>query len=295
MEQLYGSIERLLWFAYRVFFTLVPSIVFLYVCKLFTFQFFPESINKIMRTNSSENILIYFSVVYCVSLILESVTAFLIRTFQFQKIATNEFENNLSFKKLLETGNISMSEILKTNSENKIELNSGVFNFGLLTGNQKSNWFNNYVWFLISREYLLSNTSIVLLFSGLFFCPYALSSYFQKFEFFIVLQTIQFIMVISIIWFSKVFCEFYYPTKNIPFLNLKNTSLWHLIIPTFLFLLSMMLFYWGLFFWASFFCFNALLFVICPPLFFRTLREYINVDYIVMTSFCVNSEKLKEK
>jgi len=177
MTEITEYFDRLLWFIYRVIFTVIPSVVFL--CILMGFLIYTDvyefrEIEYFIKSFGFFHWSIVFSIAFCVNLIFESFTNIIVyRILNFYKISIEICNEDKVLLKLLKKYNPEVLENI-TSENKKIELGPAIFNFGLLKSNSKSIWFNNYVWFLISREFLFCNTSFVILFSSILFIPYSI-------------------------------------------------------------------------------------------------------------------------
>jgi len=182
MKEVTEYFERLLWFIYRVLFTLLPSVFLLFIATIFiNFSLPYETISALEKTFSSfgfEKWIVIFAVVFCINLIIESFTHLVFKILNFTELSQVQYNKDKALINLLTTYNPKILELLNLNHQ-KITLGAAVFNFGLAQSSQKSIWFNNYVWFLISREFLFSNLSISILLASISFLPFSIFKYYS--------------------------------------------------------------------------------------------------------------------
>lgn len=302
MKESTEFIERLLWFLYRVFFTLIPGVLLLLLASIFIKEFLPAYFAMIENTIENLGIkswIVFLASVFCMNLVLESFTNVLFyRVLDLKGITKKIYRNNEPFNVLLNKYNPQIYSILKMDEKDEpgsspgakkgrhsspgISLNEGLFNFGLLVGNQKSVWFNNYIWFLISREYLFSNMSLVFIGSALFFFPYAIhTTYGIDFTGFILYQAFQLVFTAAIILYSKLLLDYNYPRGS----GSKMKNWMFLVLPVALALICLGVFYGSNKPVSVFLLINFLLGFFCPVLFLRAFREYVHVEYLVMAFF----------
>jgi len=293
MKEITESIERLLWFVYRVLFTLLPSAFLFFVLILF-FSFYDYNalfnLETLFQNLGAEKWVFTFSIIFCINLILESLTHFFFRLLNFNKISQDRYSNDKSLEKLLALNNQTILDCLKLN-QGRIHLDSAFFNYGLLQGNGKTSWFNNYAWFLISREFLFSNLSISILICHIAFLPIILSNYFNlSMIWVIVFLMIQFCSSLLLIKFTgKLLITNYPPLENESTENTSKISrrnLLIILIPIIILLSSAFSFLFPKiepFAWVL--LSNGIVFLICPMLFLRALREYMHVEYLILSSY----------
>ena len=277
MKEAAEFIERLIWFVYRVLFTLFPSIILLLILALFTKEYFPQTIEKLETAIQSlgvEKWIILIAIIFCINLILEAATNLITyRILNLKEPCNNVWKEDTALQEILKKYNPDILGLLKKN-KGSIDLNESLFNFGLLGGNQKSIWFNNYIWFLISREYLFSNISLVFIFSLLFLFPYSICKESQSFEF-LIYQILQTAFVVGIFIYSRGLLRNNYPRGN----NLERDNIIGLLSTLTPCLIALVFVNTkaGLFVFV-----NSLAFFICPMLFLRVFREYLHVGYLIM-------------
>lgn len=293
MKEATEFIERLLWFIYRVLFTVIPGVFMFLICYIFLYYTnsnLPEQINDLLDEIRPVKWLALFSIIFCMSTLLEAIANVIFKTLDFKGITRNKYGNDKILIKLLETNNKDLLEVSKSQEDDeKINLNETLFNFGLLTGNQQSNWFNNYIWFLISREYIFTNLAVALSAGAFVFFPYFLYyEYHLNFKIFYLFQVIQLGFLILIFLTIPSLLKIHYPAKpkdgySGPLKTITNSFLF---IPLILMALAIpMLTKAFLLPYGIFICFNAFLAFICPLIILRALREFVHVEYMILVSF----------
>ena len=308
MKEIVEPFERLLWFVYRVLFTLIPSVVFLTICAVFISLYqtdfsksdFYRALSKLVHSLSLEKWIIIFAAIFCINLVLESLTNFLVyRILNFKKLSNDTFAKDTSLGKLLAELNPKFLAYLKAEG-NRINLNESLFNFGLLTGNQKSIWFNNYIWFLIAREFLFSNTALVLILSALALFPLTIMKLTGiDFNYYFCLQVSELVLVVCLFVFTAwLLRQNYGSYSRVEMAENKGNVLYKNI---FIVLIPLVLATASILIFQSndtlrvFFIGNCALFFICPVLFLRSFREYLHVEYLIMTFFAKDNYDKKSE
>jgi len=289
MKEVAEYFDKLLWFVYRVLFALLPSIFFLLIVYAFFVSTNVDGFALINRYASALGIaqwVVVLAIGFCLNLLLEAITGFAFRILNFRKITLDRYREDKALHKLLSTYSPKILELLKANDD-RIVLEDAVFNFGVLNGGQKSIWFNNYLWFLISREFLFSNISLVIIFSLLFFLPsYIHTKYSMHVSILVALEIMQLIATALLFVFTKKLLNLHYPATEIDYNFRSQKSIKLMLIPIAGFTISILL--WPFNEWApwSLFCLmNSILYFTAPLLFLRALREFVHVEYLIMTFF----------
>lgn len=300
MKEITESIERLLWFLYRVLFTLLPSTFLFFVLVIFLKFYSQDAFSKlesVFRNFGIQDWIFTFAIIFCINLILESLTHFFFRLLNFDKISQDRYSNDKSLEQLLTLNNKTIYDCLKLN-QGRIHLDSAFFNYGLIQGTGKSSWFNNYAWFLISREFLFSNLSISILICNIAFIPIFLVDYFNiSMNWLIVFYMFQFASTFLVTKYtSKLLITNYPPFDNDSTENKSDNvkrNFLLILIPIIIFIISACCFLFSIIEpFAYLLLVSGFVFLVCPMLFLRALREYIHVEYLILGSFAKDENNL---
>lgn len=300
MKEATEYFERILWFIYRVIFTLLPSVVLSFITFLFFNSFFPEKLLVLEKSFSSfglEKWIVLLVIIFCLNLILESLTNFFVyRLVNFRKLSQERYSKDESLKTLLQTYNPTIFGIL-TKNYGEIALEATLLNYGVMYGESKSALFTNYLWFLISREFLFCNLSIAVIICYLFYASYYMHIQFTlDFQTYIWLQIIQIIIICILFFYTRLLLKLNYPehrgTNETKGYDDSRSNIYMITIPIVIIILSLFIStYLESKFIITEIILQSLLFILCPLLFLRALREYIHVEYLIMTSFAKGNIK----
>lgn len=288
MKELSEYVERILWFIYRVLFTLIPAMFLLIVLFLFVVSTNLELEEWLLVSIKKIELNIWisiFAIVYMLNVLLEALTSFMLYLLDFRNLASSVYESDESFKSLMEKYNPEVFNIIKIDS-GKIQLKRGLFNFGLIKGD-RSVWFNNYVWFLISREFLFSNSALVLISINLFLLPVFLYKVYKlNFICFLGLQIIESVIVILLVRLTKFFLRNHYGNEYSDTSNKFNSIYVFVLVAASTIALILVNLSSGIYISIGVFLLtNIILCIMVPILYLRTCREYVNVEYLVMVNY----------
>ncbi|MCL2073710.1 MAG: hypothetical protein FWH18_07310 [Marinilabiliaceae bacterium] len=277
-----SAFERLLWFVYRVLFTLLPSVLFFVILFVFCNAFYPDIINSIgavFQNLGFAKWIILLAIVFFINTILEALTNFIVKFLDFSDVSKKCYEKEIDLT-------TEPSKFKNYFESKKSEVgNRGIFNLGILIGNQKSNTFNNYFWFLVAREFINTNTALVLILSSFILLPLCL---YKNYEFslwvYLLFQILQLLITFLVFWYSKrKLSDFYCNKKNKK--NILCKSIILVFTQLFVASISIILFISDLEIFGVFILSNSILCFICPILFLRAFREFLHVEYLIISVF----------
>ncbi|MCL2073711.1 MAG: hypothetical protein FWH18_07315 [Marinilabiliaceae bacterium] len=244
------TFEGILWFIYRVLFTLLPSVLFFVILFIFCNAFYPEIITSIggVFQNSNSGIvetldneirintvfqnfgfakwIILLAIVFCINAVLASLARYIIKVLNFNKMCNDKYSSDDPLLDILKDLSPDIKTYIikkKESGKDEIKLNHGIFELGFLVGSQNIKQFNNYFWFSYTNEYIYSTTAIVFILSSLILIPlYLFKIYGLCFWSFCVFQIVQLILSLLVFLLSKLLILLIYDKEKKIKENLKD-------------------------------------------------------------------------
>lgn len=166
MKEIFEGVERILWFVYRVFFTLLPTVAFLFGTSLIVLHYNLFSLDglakEIIRYREISWIIV-LSIIVTINLILSSISSFLVKyrpSFsKKQDFLERDLLANRNYQKL-------KKELSKTKddlSNEFIENPHDILNLLRLKIIEELPGFHNYTWFLFSNTKMYGNLYVSIL------------------------------------------------------------------------------------------------------------------------------------
>jgi hypothetical protein len=294
MKELGEYFEKLLWFIYRVLFTLLPGGLFCLIVVIFLSQYKLVNFDTViswLETVKVPHWIIVFTVVFCVGLLFESFTHLIFRKegLDFHQRVKENFMADEGLV-LLKKYNPQIWDIIYKNPKS-VSLGPSLFNFGLINGCHQSTWFNNYIWFLISREYLFSGLSLSLIAASVIVLPYSVSHMYVPYNTtqFYVLEGIQLGAIVLLFVYSNKLLKLIYSAHTKKYSKLSII----LYLCSALLIVALALMACNLWLFDNdtlkpcviFLTINTALFLTSSLLFLRAFREFLHVEYFIATFF----------
>lgn len=177
MEQAISSIQKLIWFAFRAIYTLIPPIIFMFSISAFIKSIdstkLPSSINHfiqylsdIHQTDKTISVVIYISAAVIIGLLTETISGIILWD---KKYDQNGAADESSYLKKI---NFDIDTDLKVADVGYSDL------VGVKIINEYES-FNSFTWFIMSSKLMLLAIYIYLNFFLVFLIPFALAIHFE--------------------------------------------------------------------------------------------------------------------
>lgn len=167
MKDIIEGIEKILWFVYRVFYTLLPTIAFLFGLFLIVVHYkivLKEDVKGFVDNYNEITWLLIMSIVVIVDMILSSISSFLIRYKpSFKRQGQDCLEKELSVDNNYIIIKKELAKIENDFSKELIQKPQDVINLIRLKIMEDYPTFHNYLWFLFSNKKMFGNLYISIL------------------------------------------------------------------------------------------------------------------------------------
>ena len=294
MKDFSDGLEKVLWFFYRVLFPAIPGVFFVLFVIFYAYIYFTglnlniDTIKNILVNVSNISATFILILSFIVASIFEGIGYIIVfKLMKIASIANKIYDDDKNLKIMAERLSKDTDNIVNLSPNGKLYNGSLSLNLAIVLGNSNYPFFNNYFWFLISREYILINIVVCLISIVFFFCPLTLcklnKEIFDNINFFFM-QIVQIVLIILLIYTSKkVIIDFFEKDSNL------KISIYYGIILSFISILGMV----GILFfdnnsvrnWGILILCNALLFTITPLCIARVIREFLHIEYLIAATY----------
>lgn len=171
MEALVSGFEKILWFVYRVFFTLVPPLIFMSISfallKLNSPQYEDRMFSGFFEITSYKGWLLLV-IAFILSIVFEAIAGF---TINFREQIKEDLLGRPIYKTLMERINLDLKNSVLQGEKPLIIEDLG---FGRVLMIQKFAQISNYFWFFYANYKISSAITVLIHILVLIFLPYTL-------------------------------------------------------------------------------------------------------------------------